>query len=172
MDMVPCCASRAAGTKARMSLSMDGMFFLQCNNSMPQFLSEPHSIVRRGLGSGHWIANAHGDGSRADGARTEREHCARPFQGDGNQGNPRLDGDIRGAFLEIAHFPSARPPTFGKDEQRYSFLADNLRCQGHGLHRRPRVLPGNANVTRSGEMPSQERNLKESTFGQEPKANR
>src|SRR6266699_5075933 len=117
MDMVPFCASRAAGTKARMSLSMDGMFFLQCNNSMPQFLGKPHPIVRGGLGGGNWIADAHGDGSRADGARTKREHFARAFQCDGYQGDSSLDGDERRAFLKIAHFPGARPAAFGKDEQ-------------------------------------------------------
>src|ERR1700733_12759911 len=102
MDMVPFCASRAAGKTARMSLSMDGMFFLQCNNAIPQLLGEPHPIVRGGLAGGNWIANAHADSSRAYAARTKRKHFARAFQGDGDQRDSSLDGDIRGAFLEIA----------------------------------------------------------------------
>src|ERR1700722_19976198 len=96
MDMV--CASTAAGTTARMNLSMDGVAFEQSNNSVVHLISQPGAIMRRCVCGWNGIADPHGNSSLFNDARPERQHLACPFQGDRDQRHTSLDGDECRAF--------------------------------------------------------------------------
>ena len=157
-----------------MSLSMDGVFFLQCNNSMPDFVGESRTVAVGGLTGWNRIADTHGDGSAADQCPDPNGSTSRvPFRHTGTSGTPARIAMKAAPSLNDPQFAIARSAALGKNQQRNSGTPAPLARPGSWSSRRARASPrGTWMCPARRQMPAEKRDLKESALGQEAELHR